>query len=68
MDVMTREEAHLMEMPALRIGSTRAPKQPSSAPELIDLYWPIDDLSRYRDEPIEERLGANLRFLKDVLR
>ncbi|MEM7097877.1 MAG: hypothetical protein AAF541_06410 [Pseudomonadota bacterium] len=66
MDVMRQDEALALEIPALRVISaasrTRQDK-PTDPPGGL-LSWRIDDLSRFSEAPIQDRLATNLQSLR----
>lgn len=68
-DAVTPNEAQLLELAALRIGSGRKRQSQASDAEGEDPqpYWQIDDFSRYAEESLVDRLAANLELLRRVL-
>ena len=67
-DIMTADEAQLLELPALHVGSGRRRKQSDSDIEsqAALLRWQIDDLSRFDEQAVELRLQSNLQLLRQL--
>ncbi|MEM7219331.1 MAG: hypothetical protein AAF515_13280 [Pseudomonadota bacterium] len=66
LDVVSQEEALAMAELALRVGSARSKASAADANQQALRYWRIDDLSRFSDQSIEDRLAENLRALQSL--